>query len=125
MTGVVYFIEALGGDAVKVGYTKHDPQKRLKELQTGNHCDLELIGVIPGPQYLEGQIHHTAGPGDRLRGEWFTRRWAEQVIERNVVEFIPADDFRWVDPSVGHFCETGAFVSADDLRITEPIRLPI
>ena len=119
MSGLIYFIEAIGGDAIKIGYTQQDPFDRIRSLQTGNHCVLQVIGVIPGPQRLENKIHRTIGKEKRLSGEWFQREAALAIIQEYGDDFIPAERFRWIDSSVGHFCETGAFVSADDFHIED------
>ena len=107
---MVYFIEAVGGNAVKVGYTRKDPAKRLQELSVGNHCELLLLGVIPGPQTREGEIHATIGSQNRIRGEWFTKESVMRFFEEQGGEFVPVE--RMLEPELGFFCESGAFVSS-------------
>lgn len=106
---VIYFIEAIGGNAVKVGYTGKDPFKRLRELAVGNHCELLLLGIIPGPQAREGTIHVALGSKNRIRGEWFTKESVMRFLEQQGEKFVPGD--RILDPELGSFCESGAFVS--------------
>ena len=40
--GFVYLIEDVYNNTYKIGVTKGDPQTRMKKLQTGNSCKLEL-----------------------------------------------------------------------------------
>lgn len=56
---------------VKIGYTKSDPVKRLKTLQTGNHEHLSILGVAPGGVQDERAIHQRCSMS-RLAGEWFS-----------------------------------------------------
>lgn len=68
-TGFVYVIHAIGTNRVKVGFSK-EPEKRLKELQTGSPYKLSLLTQWPGNETDERRAHA------RLRrykigGEWF------------------------------------------------------
>lgn len=67
--GFVYFLEAVGLQRIKIGYSK-DPEARLKSLQTGSPVPLVEIGRIPGDQQSETDLHQQF---DHLRldGEWF------------------------------------------------------
>jgi hypothetical protein len=56
----------------KIGWTKRDPNKRLKELKTANSHDLELIHFYEskwGPR-IEINLHRKFNPLKR-NGEWF------------------------------------------------------
>ena len=56
----------------KIGWTKRSPQKRLKELKTGNSQELELIQVFEskwGPK-IESSLHRHFKQS-RCEGEWF------------------------------------------------------
>lgn len=44
--GYVYFITDLFN--IKIGYTKNNPNKRLKQLNTGSPNQLYLLGYIKG-----------------------------------------------------------------------------
>lgn len=66
----IYFIT--DGCSVKIGYTKDkNPEKRLKQLQTGNAKPLALLGFIPGDITIEKAIHSDLD-AYREQGEWFT-----------------------------------------------------
>lgn len=69
-TGRVYFIQGKPGSPVKIGYTGHDPNKRIAELQTGNPYLLRVIYSFPGNPSDEKKIHRALA-SDRLSGEWF------------------------------------------------------
>lgn len=52
----VYFLEAVGSDKVKIGYTS-DLFRRYKTLQTGCPLTLNLWGAIPASKKTEKHIH--------------------------------------------------------------------
>lgn len=76
----VYLIQVEGSDIYKVGYTKNNPEKRLKELQTASAKKLVLVDYYKtkrAPQ-IESTIHNTYSScqmmeedGVKLIGEWF------------------------------------------------------
>lgn len=74
----VYFVRA-GSEAVKIGMCRDDPPRRVANLQTGNHLDLELIGFILLPSSESGEHEamdlekaiHDLFRDEWLRGEWF------------------------------------------------------
>lgn len=68
-TGAVYFIESVGLERIKIGFAG-EPEKRLRQLQTGSSSPLRLIGCIPGGQHLEAKLHNDFAHL-RLDGEWF------------------------------------------------------
>ena len=70
LNGVVYFIEAVGADAIKIGFTMGDPMKRLAALQTGNHARLQLLGAVPVEVLSEKRFHQWFRQY-RIHGEWF------------------------------------------------------
>lgn len=70
----IYLISAQHSDVFyyKIGWTKRDPKKRLKELKTGNSQELELVGVFEskwGP-IIESILHKHFNQF-RCEGEWF------------------------------------------------------
>ena len=82
---MVYFIE--GGGYTKIGKAD-DPQKRLKELQTGSPFPLSLKFVTEGGFEKESQIH-SALSKYRFNGEWFeiTYDWCDEFVDFIVLEF--------------------------------------
>lgn len=67
--GYVYVIHALGTSRVKIGYSA-DPEKRLRELQTGSPFELRLLAKWPGS--LDSELSaHRAFADHRCVGEWF------------------------------------------------------
>ncbi|RMI44445.1 GIY-YIG nuclease family protein [Streptomyces triticirhizae] len=47
-SGVIYLIGMDGSDRVKIGFTTGDPEKRLRQLQTGAPEPLRLLAVFSG-----------------------------------------------------------------------------
>jgi len=66
----IYIIE--GNNAYKVGESKN-PNKRLKQLQTGNPCRLKLIKVYENLEYgkIIEKILHEKLDFCNVDGEWF------------------------------------------------------
>lgn len=51
--GYVYFIRPRNSQCLfKIGYTTRHPAARLRELQQGNHRQLEIYAWIYSPRYL-------------------------------------------------------------------------
>lgn len=68
---MIYFINSDGrADCIKIGYTRRDPQDRLRKLQTATPDQLRLIGAVEGERYLERMLHKRY-QHLRIRGEWF------------------------------------------------------
>jgi Meiotically up-regulated gene 113 len=70
--GFVYFIQS--DKAVKIGYTKQNPAKRLSQLQTGSLEQLKLLHFIPHEncRSLERRLHYMfRGYKARFNSEWF------------------------------------------------------
>jgi hypothetical protein len=68
MQGCTYFIQAISGGLIKIGYTSKDPALRLRDLQTGSPHELRVIATIPGN--VERQLH-VQFQEFRRHGEWF------------------------------------------------------
>lgn len=66
----VYFIT--DGEFIKIGTTRVDVKKRLKQLNTGSSKQLYLLGYIYGDKKEEKRIHKLFEK-DKIRdnGEWF------------------------------------------------------
>lgn len=69
--GWIYFIGPVDCSTVKIGWTRHDPEKRLRELQIGNGQYLHVLGRMRGTERTEKALHEVWGHL-ALRGEWFT-----------------------------------------------------
>lgn len=68
--GTVYILRAEGVDAVKIGFTSVQLDRRIRDLQTGCPHILTLIAAQAGTKADEVTIHD-ALRDYRLRGEWF------------------------------------------------------
>lgn len=70
--GFVYFV-AIGDPYpthVKIGFTRKNPQGRLRELQTGCPYKMRLLGFVFGTVGREQELHDVLRD-DRAEGEWF------------------------------------------------------
>ena len=73
----VYFIRSIGtgkNNRMKIGYSR-DPEKRLKQLQTGNCLELKIEAKIcckdePTARHIE-KLAHQIFKSEHKRGEWF------------------------------------------------------
>tara|TARA_Y100000310_G_C20334261_1_gene646713 strand:+ start:381 stop:680 length:300 start_codon:yes stop_codon:yes gene_type:complete len=65
----LYFIQSDVTGMIKIGRSK-DPQKRLKQLQTGNPNKLKLIASFEKEGWKEKALHEELSRY-RLEGEWF------------------------------------------------------
>lgn len=74
-TGAVYFIEAIGTDRVKIGFTTEGVDARRRKLQTASPFELREITSLDGSLGIERLLHrdHVA---DRIlpTAEWFHLR---------------------------------------------------
>lgn len=66
---VVYFIEAVGLDLVKIGYSE-ELIRRFKEIRTSCPVPVRLIGFLDGNRAAEAALHHQYAKY-RAEGEWF------------------------------------------------------
>lgn len=64
-----YIINRRGSNEYKIGQSIK-PEKRLKQLQTGNGQSLKIIGCFYTDKYLEKRLHKMF-MFDRKVGEWF------------------------------------------------------
>jgi len=78
MSGFIYLIlevDANGNERHKIGFTKNDPEKRLKSLQTGNSNNLTLLKKFKSKNYqiLEKWLHGKFfNQKTEAENEWFT-----------------------------------------------------
>ena len=70
--GYVYLIRNCENDTYKIGVTKNNPQKRVKQLQTGCSSPLDLLCSFETeyPYRLEKMLH-TKFLLNRENGEWY------------------------------------------------------
>lgn len=68
---------------VKIGYTKGDPEKRVRSLQTGCPYPIKLLGYVFGNIHREQELHDVLKSA-RSFGEWFeyTERVASVIDEQ-------------------------------------------
>lgn len=74
MKGYIYLLAEWGNELrYKIGITKNDVEKRLKQLKTGNSNDIKIIHTYQSTNYkkIEGILHRRFNPV-RENGEWFT-----------------------------------------------------
>jgi hypothetical protein len=67
---VIYYIACTATERMKIGYTRGEPEVRLKQLQTGSASTLRLIACHQGSPESERRLHEQFA-SDRIRGEWF------------------------------------------------------
>jgi len=67
----VYAIKNTVTGAIKLGISR-DPQARIRQLQTGNDCRLELIATRPAVnRFADERALHVKHADYRISGEWF------------------------------------------------------
>lgn len=73
--GNVYFIEAVGSDRVKIGFTEGDVEIRRRRLQTSAPFELRTLVHLPASLAVERYLHR-AHQGERIlpTAEWFHHR---------------------------------------------------
>ena len=66
---MIYLIS--DGKFIKIGKSVN-PNRRLKQLQTGSNEKLSLLAIYDRPDYMEKRLHHLLrGFKSRLKSEWF------------------------------------------------------
>lgn len=68
---MIYFIQGRETFNIKIGYTRRDADRRLRELQTGSHEVLFLLAVIEDGDEEHERLLHQRFADNRLEGEWF------------------------------------------------------
>lgn len=76
----VYFVRAGESGPVKVGYVQagRSVERRLVELQVGNHEQLHLLALSNGGPATERKLHRALA-WSRVRGEWF--KWSPMIAK--------------------------------------------
>jgi hypothetical protein len=83
--GYVYLLFCVnkdGSEGYKIGITKNDPNKRVKQLQTGNESKIQLLKHYKSENYLkvEKWMHRKYNAyKTEAKNEWFSLE-AEHVI---------------------------------------------
>jgi hypothetical protein len=92
--GFIMFIYVIGTDTQqKIGISQN-PQKRVKQLQTGNHSNLTLHHTIEVPDHRAEVIErhmHKEMSHKKLKGEWFN------MTKDEAVDYLIFSGIRWVD----------------------------
>lgn len=72
MIGTVYLLCDPSTDLFKIGMTRSHVSKRIKELQTGNSCEIHLVKKFDTsiPSYIESSLHHYFSNKHSLN-EWY------------------------------------------------------
>lgn len=72
MKGKIYLLANWDAGVFKIGITKGDVSKRVKQLQTGNAEAIEQLRVFESEYYrkIESSLHKKYG-SKRKVGEWF------------------------------------------------------
>lgn len=79
--GRIYVLQGRYSGNLKIGFTTRLSDKRRRELQTGSHEELDLVGLYPGEQ-VDERIIHLQARRYALHGKWFS--WgAAEVVERH------------------------------------------
>jgi hypothetical protein len=79
-----YFVQSVRGGSIKIGKTKQDPNKRLRELQTGSPEELQIVGLYKGD--IEAELH-SKFKDLRTHGEWFDNK--PELV--SYIESLPTD----------------------------------
>lgn len=66
----MYFIEAIGANLVKIGFTDRPIEDRLRELQTASPHQLRVLAIAEGDLKTESSYHERFSHL-RETGEWF------------------------------------------------------
>jgi hypothetical protein len=72
MIGSVYLLCDPSTNLFKIGMTRGGVGKRIKELQTGNSCEIHLVKKFDTaiPSYIESSLHHHF-LGKQTLNEWY------------------------------------------------------
>lgn len=98
----LYIIQSDVTGAIKIGISKN-PQKRLKQLQTGSPYTLRIMLVLENKAHLEKYLHNKLKPyiysKYTCKGEWFEFACSGELPEW-IMELIDLDTFNtWWDKS--------------------------
>lgn len=78
--GKVYLLNSWGNEVFKVGITKGEIAKRIKQLNTGNSSEIVLVNYYESENYRKIEnLLHKHYKTTHQRGEWFALS-SENVI---------------------------------------------
>lgn len=82
MKGSVYLLCDPSTDLFKIGMTRSCVSKRIKELQTGNSCEIHMVKKFDTsiPTYIEMSLHHHFLE-KHILNEWY------QLEVQDIVDF--------------------------------------
>jgi len=103
MKGYVYLLAEMGDNLrYKIGVTKNDVDKRVKQLKTGNSDDIMLIHKYKTKNYrkLEALLHRKFRK-DRKHLEWF------EMTDEQVMTFM--DEAKKADELIDFLKENNHF----------------
>ena len=95
--GYVYLILSVdinGNEYYKIGVTKNTPEKRLKQLSTGNQSKLQLINSYESENYLkiEKWLHRKYPQKTEAENEW------RSLDDSDIMSFL--DECKKIDETV-------------------------
>lgn len=104
--GYVYLfleIDNNGAETYKIGVTKNEPNKRIKQLQTGNPRKIELLKTYKSVNYLkiEKWLHRKYSTKTEAENEWRT------LTNQEVFSFI--DDCKEAEKTIKFLLENNPF----------------
>lgn len=116
---MIYFIEAIGTNRVKIGLAR-SVAGRLRNLQSANAAELKVLRMYEGGLAEEAKFHELFAT-HRLKGEWFDAAEVEKTHARSTkriaaIARIAHDDLPWRPKG------TGIWISNGQLRRVEEHR---
>jgi hypothetical protein len=104
--GYVYLLLQIdfdGNESYKIGITKNDPNKRVKQLQTGNPNKISLHRKYDSKNYLkvERWLHRKYQGKTEAKNEWRT------LTDEQVFSFL--DDCQAADDNIQFLLDNNSF----------------
>jgi hypothetical protein len=104
--GYVYLLLQIdfdGNESYKIGITKNDPNKRVKQLQTGNPNKISLHRKYESKNYLkvERWLHRQYQTRTEAKNEWRT------LTDEQVFSFL--DDCQTSDDNIQFLLDNNSF----------------
>jgi hypothetical protein len=104
--GYVYLLLQIdfdGNESYKIGITKNDPNKRVKQLQTGNPNKISLHRKYESKNYLkvERWLHRKYQDKTEAKNEWRT------LTDEQVFSFL--DDCKTADDNIQFLLDNNSF----------------